>query len=135
MNAWGLHSLHNLYRCCPYAIRDANRIAEFTKALVKRIDMKAYGEPQIVRFGEGNKFGFSLVQLIETSCITGHFVEENNSAYIDVFSCKPFCEKEVEAVLQEFFKPHSIDTRVIVRNAEPKYVPSYASVQNHRVLN
>lgn len=46
--------------------------------LVKDIDMVPYGGPQVVHFGSGNKAGYTLVQLIETSNITAHFVEETN---------------------------------------------------------
>jgi S-adenosylmethionine/arginine decarboxylase-like enzyme len=57
--------------------------------------MVPFGEPQIVMFGSGNKKGYTLVQLIETSNITAHFVEETDDLYLDVFSCKEFEEKDV----------------------------------------
>ena len=34
--------------------------------------------------------GYSLVQLIETSAITGHFCDASGDAYLDIFSCKDF---------------------------------------------
>jgi S-adenosylmethionine/arginine decarboxylase-like enzyme len=77
--------------------------------------MKAYGEPIIVRFGEGNKMGYTLVQLIETSNITGHFCEETNEAYLDVFSCKSFHGKDVEDVVKSYFDPEEIVSKMIVR--------------------
>jgi S-adenosylmethionine/arginine decarboxylase-like enzyme len=77
--------------------------------------MKAYGEPIIQRFGEGNKMGYTLVQLIETSNITGHFCEQTNEAYLDVFSCKSFHGKDVEDVVRSFFDPEIINSTIIVR--------------------
>jgi S-adenosylmethionine/arginine decarboxylase-like enzyme len=82
--------------------------------------MVAYGKPIIEHFGSGNKAGFTLLQLIETSNITAHFVEETNDIYVDIFSCKDFDEKEAEKVIMNFFQPHNIDTVVIPRQAKEK---------------
>lgn len=120
MNAWGLHTLYNLYRCNPYTIRCPTRIASFSKALVEGIDMVPYGKPLIQHFGTGNKAGYSLVQLIETSNITAHFVEEDNSAYIDIFSCKEYDPIEAEKIIMSFFQPHNIDTITVPRQAKAK---------------
>ena len=79
--------------------------------------MKAYGPPQIVHFGEGGKAGYTLVQLIETSNIMAHFVEETNDAYVDVFSCKEFRKEDVEAVLRKYFGPEHISTTTLIRQA------------------
>ena len=119
--SWGLHSIHNLYRCNPFLIRCPTNISNFASHLVKEIDMIPFGKPQVVFFGKDNKAGYTLVQLIETSNITGHFVEEDNSAFIDVFSCKEFDPKDVEKVLQLFFQPTHIDTRVFERRAKDKH--------------
>ena len=60
--------------------------------MVKRIKMKAFGEPIVEHFAthDPKAAGFSLVQLIETSAITGHFVDDDGSAYLDIFSCMTF---------------------------------------------
>ena len=54
--------------------------------------MEADGPPVLQRFAEHvpEAAGYSLVQLIETSAITGHFCDKSGDAYIDVFSCKDF---------------------------------------------
>jgi S-adenosylmethionine decarboxylase len=72
--------------------------------------MKAFGQPQIVMFGNGNKKGYTLVQLIETSNICAHFCEENNSMYFDLFSCKYFSQKAVEKIVYDYFQPVSFNT-------------------------
>ena len=100
-----------------HTIRNPSNIHDFNKALVKRIDMVAYGTPQIVRFGSGNKAGYTLVQLIETSNICAHFVEENNSMYLDVFSCKDFDPQVVEEAVEEFFDAKYFNRKVILRQA------------------
>jgi S-adenosylmethionine/arginine decarboxylase-like enzyme len=114
---WGFHAMLNLARCKGSTIRCPKHIDNFTKTLVKRIDMKAYGQPQIVRFGEGNKMGYTLVQLIETSNITGHFCEETNDAYLDVFSCKPFQMETVVATAKEYFEPEDFNMSYVERQA------------------
>lgn len=79
--------------------------------------MVAYGEPRIVMFGTGNKKGYTLVQLIETSNITAHFVEQTNDIYLDVFSCKDFNKNDAIKVFSEFFHPKDMDVKFMVRQA------------------
>lgn len=116
--SWGYHLCLDLAKCCPAAIRCPVTIAKFTKKLVKDIDMTAYGEPQIVHFGTGNKSGYTLVQLIETSNICAHFCEANNAAYIDVFSCKPYDIKVVEKIVSEYFDPTHCKKTYFERDAD-----------------
>ena len=81
--------------------------------------MVAYGEPMVQHFGRGNKAGFTLVQLIETSNICAHFVEETNDFYLDVFSCKEFDPKHVEKVVKLYFAP-KVSNRVFLHRQAPK---------------
>jgi len=118
INPWGLHLTIDGSSCNSKAIRSRLTIEKFTKELVQKIDMKAFGEPQIVMFGEGNKKGFTLVQLIETSNICAHFCEENNSMYFDLFSCKYFAKEAVEQIVYSYFQPTAMNTVVRKRDAE-----------------
>ena len=120
INPWGLHLTIDGSQCNSKAIRSRSTIEKFTKELVQKIDMKAFGEPQIVMFGEGNKKGFTLVQLIETSNICAHFCEENNSMYFDLFSCKYFSKDAVEQIVYSYFQPTAMNTVVRKRDAELK---------------
>ena len=106
-----------LSRCAAASIRCPHNIAAFTHRLVRDIDMVAYGKPIIVRFGSGDKAGFTLVQLIETSNIAAHFCEESNDAYLDVFSCKPFDPRTVKRVAQAHFTPAASSYRLVRRDA------------------
>ena len=114
---WGFHISLDCKSCDNFSITSSDWIAKFTKDLVKRIDMVAYGEPQIVNFGTGNKAGFTLVQLIETSNICAHFCNDTGDAYFDIFSCKPFKISVVQDVIQGYFYPTKITTRYIERQA------------------
>lgn len=119
-NYWGYHLLIDCSRCDIPSITSRENIYNFTKALVERIDMKAYGEPLIEHFAthDPDKAGISLVQLIETSNITAHFVDKNGDCYIDIFSCKPFSEKVALECIEEFFKPEHTITRFLNRQAK-----------------
>jgi S-adenosylmethionine/arginine decarboxylase-like enzyme len=114
---WGYHLTVDARDCNPEALRSKKTIAEFSKKLVSDIDMVAYGAPRIVMFGEGNKKGYTLVQLIETSDITAHFVEETNDIYFDVFSCKSFNPKTAMKVINDYFQPRKTKVRFIKRQA------------------
>lgn len=114
---WGFHLALDVGKCSGSLIRCPHNIEYFAKNLVREIDMKAYGDPHIVRFGDGNKMGYTLVQLIETSNITAHFAEETNDAYIDVFSCKPFDPAVVKKVVSTYFLPQTIKEHYFERLA------------------
>jgi S-adenosylmethionine/arginine decarboxylase-like enzyme len=117
LRTWGKHLMIDAARVTGHTIRNPAIIHDFNKTLVKRIDMVAYGQPQIVRFGSGNKAGYTLVQLIETSNICAHFVEENNSMYLDVFSCKDFDPIVVKETVEEFFEAKHMKMKVLTRQA------------------
>lgn len=117
LRTWGKHLVLDAGGCSPKMIGCPIVIKNFTKDLVKRIDMVAYGDPQIVMFGTGNKKGYTLIQLIETSNIAAHFVEENNTMYLDVFSCKDFDPSIVKETVREYFDAQRFSSRVFLREA------------------
>jgi len=90
-NPWGWHLALNLYDCDHKLITNAEVIRKFVIDLCELIEMQRFGEPMIVNFGENPRVsGYSLVQLIETSNVCGHFADESGAAYLDIFSCKHF---------------------------------------------
>ena len=54
--------------------------------------------------------GLSLVQLIETSAITGHFCDRSGEAYIDILSCKDFEAELAVSVVRTAFRPKHINS-------------------------
>lgn len=114
---WGYHAAFDCGSCDISLITDGENIKDFSKTLVERIDMKAYGEPIAVHFAEHDpsKAGYTLVQLIETSNICAHFVDSTGEAYIDVFSCKEFDTQTVLLTIQEFFNPETCIVREFER--------------------
>ena len=117
--SWGYHLTIDAGGCDHTALRSKATISAVTKELVSRIDMVAYGKPRIVMFGEGNKKGYTLIQLIETSNIAAHFVEETDDIYLDIFSCKKFVLNDAIAVFKKYFKPSTMVKRFVVRQAKP----------------
>lgn len=103
-------------------IASKTNIEAFANSLVKKIDMVPYGSPQVEHFGSGNKAGYTLVQLIQTSNICAHFVEETNDMYLDVFSCKPFSPSDVESVVGMYFSPKMINKMFLARQAPRDYL-------------
>lgn len=113
---WGIASSIDIYDCDPETIRNAEKIKAFVVELCNLIRMKRFGETQVVHFGEDEKVaGFSMVQLIETSLISAHFANLTNTAYLDVFSCKPYDPEIVADFACGFFGGSRVTTQVSLR--------------------
>lgn len=115
-DAWGISTCVDLYGCDPDSIRDADLIKRFVVELCDLIEMKRFGECTVVNFGEDEKVaGFSMIQLIETSLISGHFANASNNAYLDIFSCKYYDPRVVEDFAKRFFGAESAITHCQLR--------------------
>ena len=117
--SWGYHLILDCRACDIPTVTNRDALENFIKVMVDAIHMKRYGEPIIEHFAEHNPeaAGYSLVQLIETSDITGHFVDKNGDAYIDVFSCKIIDPEAAVNVVQELLHPKNIKVRYVLRQA------------------
>ena len=114
---WGYHLILDCKSGSKKLIRDKQNLKNFVDELVNRIDMVAVGEP-IIKYLASNavdKAGYSLVQLIETSSIVGHFIDSSGNFYLDVFSCKEFEIEKVTECVDEFFSPLKIRSRYLLR--------------------
>lgn len=116
---WGYHLVIDAGKCNHDAITSKEKIKEFVDDLVYKIAMKAYGEPIIEHFAthDPDKAGHSLVQLIETSNISAHFVDKDDSAFVDIFSCKPFDTKVAIDVIKKYFEPQYVTSHLMLRQA------------------
>jgi len=113
---WGIASSIDIYDCDPERIRSAEFIRRFVVELCDLIEMKRFGETQVVHFGEDEKVaGFSMVQLIETSLISAHFANLTNATYLDVFSCKPYDPEVVRDFAEHRFMGSSSILHVSLR--------------------
>ena len=116
--SWGYHLLLDC-RGMNDNVEDEKTIRKFVKELVDRIDMIAVGDPLVKYFPPkpDPKSGWSIVQLIVTSTIVCHFMDQSREAYIDVFSCKKFEPSDAEDVVREFFEPEHIKSHFLNRQA------------------
>ncbi len=114
---YGYELIMNLYECDKNIITSRKKLKEYVDKLCKLIKMKKYGKTLLPYFGERQEYtkGYSLVQLIETSSITGHFSDLWGTAYINIFSCQKYDHTKAKKFTQEFFKARRIKVRFIVR--------------------
>ncbi len=113
---WGYLTSLDIYDCSPQIIRNAEKIRRYVIELCDLIEMKRFGECQVVHFGEEERVaGFSMVQLIETSLISGHFANLTNAAYIDIFSCKAYDPEKVAHFTLSYFEGKHLETHFTKR--------------------
>lgn len=116
LEAWGLLSSIDIHDCDPELIRSAEHVKQFAVDLCDFIEMKRFGDTVVVDFGEDEKVaGFSLVQLIETSLISGHFANLTNAAYIDIFSCKFYNPEDAARFASKYFGGKEYKLQVSLR--------------------
>lgn len=115
--SFGLEVVLDLHECDPQVIRSGKKLEEYTTKLCKLLKMKKYGKTLLPHFGynEAHTAGYSMLQFIETSSITGHFSELWNSAYINIFSCRDFDTKKAVDFSVRFFGSKKFTNRVLLR--------------------
>ena len=116
LGSWGMLTSLDLHQCNGETIRSAEKIRQFIIELCDLIEVTRFGEPTIVNFGEREEIaGYSMVQLIETSLISGHFANATNTVYLDIFSCSYY---EVDAALafsKKFFEAQDVTVHTLLR--------------------
>ena len=114
---FGWELVLDLYGCNIETISDEKAIKTFARELCRVIDMKPYGEPLTPYFGENQEHtkGYSLLQFIETSSITGHFSEGTGAVYLNIFSCKEYDIETAESFSRNYFGAETVRSRFIVR--------------------
>ncbi|MCL4384082.1 S-adenosylmethionine decarboxylase [Patescibacteria group bacterium] len=116
-NPWGMSTCVDLKGCNPETIRSEEKIKQFVDELVMLIEMKKFGECTCVDFGDNPRVsGFSMTQLIETSLISGHFANNTNAAYLDIFSCKAYPPYKAAEFCKNFFGAQEVEVKVNFRN-------------------
>jgi S-adenosylmethionine decarboxylase len=114
---FGYELIMDLYGCDLTVMRSKKKLTEYIDRLCPLIDMEKYGKTLLEYFGtkQPHTKGYSLLQFIETSSITGHFSEQWRISYINIFSCKSFDPAVAKKFTKEFFKAKQARTRFIVR--------------------
>ena len=115
---YGQELILNLYDCDLKKISSGDYIKEFVVKLCDEvIVMKRYGEALIPHFGHESPVtsGYSLVQLIETSCVSAHFSEYKRAVYLNIFSCKWFDPKKAEKFSKDWFGAGKVTSQLLQR--------------------
>lgn len=117
LNSWGMLTSIDLKNCNPKTIRSYDHLKKYMYDLCDFIDMRRFGEPTIITFGEEDKvLGYSMTQFIETSLVSGHFADETNAGFIDIFSCKLYNPMKAAQFTQNYFEASSCEVGVIFRD-------------------
>jgi len=113
---YGLELVLELFGCNLKDLQSKEKIQQYLDKATKIVKLERYGNPQIRRFMGGNGWdeGYSFFQFLTTSSITGHFIEPERIAFINIFSCSVFEPKKVIGFTQKFFKVKKIKTKLIV---------------------
>lgn len=116
-SVFGWELLLDLHGCDLDKISSREWIERFAIEVCECLKMKRFGPPFIEHFGHDKveTAGYSLVQLIETSSVVAHFSEYGRTAYLDVFSCKPYDADAVVAFSKDFFGADTVVSRTIER--------------------
>ena len=120
---WGKHLIVDMSRGNKERVRSEDHIRQFVVELVEAIGAKAHGPPLLQHMAKHapDASGYSLVQLIETSAITGHFCDLSGDAYIDIFSCEAFDTSVAIDVIRSAFDPQHLRYMTLSRQAPPPY--------------
>jgi S-adenosylmethionine/arginine decarboxylase-like enzyme len=102
---WGISTSIDLHDCDPATIRDRDLLESFTHRLCELLNVTRFGPTQLVRFGSDPAvYGYSMVQLIETSLVSAHFAETSNAVYLDTFSCAYYDAAAAVEFAKQFFR-------------------------------
>ena len=114
---YGYELVMDLYDCDIEILTSKKKLKEYVDTLCRLIKMKKFGKTLIPYFGDNAAYtkGYSLVQLIETSSITGHFSELWKTAYINIFSCLKYDSEKAKKFTKEFFKAKKTRSRFLTR--------------------
>jgi S-adenosylmethionine decarboxylase len=114
--AWGLSTAIDLHDCDPDLLKNADVIREYTARVCALIDAKPWGPCHIQHFGiNPDVAGYSMMQLVETSLISGHFANKTNRIFLDIFSCKYYDAAKAVQFSKEFFRAKDATFKCMLR--------------------
>ena len=99
---------------------DLNKISDWIRSLIKKIDMKLLAGPYTTYVNEKGNKGMTSVAIIETSHIALHIWDETNPGLmqLDVYSCADFIPKDVFDEVNSMFKTIKIEYKFLDREKE-----------------
>lgn len=115
-NFYGYELVLELFDCDLKRLTSKKYIQEFVDGMCKTIGMEKHGPLHAERYMGGGIWGkgFSFFQFITTSSITGHFIETDRTAFINVFSCNTFNVKKADSFARKFFRAKRFSNHLII---------------------
>lgn len=113
---YGMELIIELFGCDLGIITSKEKIQEFIDQICREINMEKYGSARIKRFPGGDLWGvgYSFLQFLTTSSITGHFIDKGGIAFLNIFSCKQYDDKKAAKFSEKFFGAKRIKAQLIV---------------------
>ena len=104
---------------CPQE-EDLNKISDWIRSLIKKIDMKLLAGPYTTYVNEKDNKGMTSVAIIETSHIALHIWDEVNPGLmqLDVYSCADFNPSDVFDKVNELFQTIKLEYKFLDREKE-----------------
>ena len=101
---------------CPQE-EDLNKISDWIRSLIKKIDMKLLAGPYTTYVGEKGNKGMTSVAIIETSHIALHIWDEVSPGLmqLDVYSCADFNPPDVFDKVNELFQTIKMEYKFLDR--------------------
>ena len=108
----------NIVKCPKEA--DLNKISDWIRLLIKKIDMKLLAGPYTTYVNEKGNKGMTSVAIIETSHIALHIWDETNPGLmqLDVYSCANFNPQDVFEKVNEMFQTIKMEYKFLDREKE-----------------
>lgn len=118
---WGYHLILNLSECELSKMTDKDNIQNCVNEILQKTDMKAMG-PTIYEYAEMKDdhievAGYTVVQIIITSCLVMHMAEHTRGIYFDFFSCKPYNKEDVKDIVAKYFNSSTMSEIYLTRKA------------------
>ena len=104
---------------CPQK-EDLNKISDWIRSLIKKIDMKLLAGPYTTYVNEKGNKGMTSVAIIETSHIALHIWDEVSPGLmqLDVYSCADFNPPDVFDKVNELFQTIKMEYKFLDREKE-----------------
>ena len=104
---------------CPQE-KDLNKISDWIRSLIKKIDMKLLAGPYTTYVNEKDNKGMTSVAIIETSHIALHIWDEVNPGLmqLDVYSCADFNPSDVFDKVNKLFQTLKLEYKFLDREKE-----------------
>jgi S-adenosylmethionine/arginine decarboxylase-like enzyme len=113
---WGVYTSIDCFNCNKNTIISENHIRNYVLELCDKIKITPFGHCNIIKSGTYEKEGYSMFQLSDKSNISGHFIDENDKLFIDVFSNKEYDPYEVIKFTIKYF-----DAKTYIFNVNNRY--------------